>query len=62
MMIMPPIAAHINVKKGGSLSSPVEGSKNAIGIVITMKIKITKRYLSTNFLVYKTIYLFDLTK
>ena len=61
-MITPAIAAHISVKKGGSRSSPVEGSKNAIGMVTTMKIKITRRYLSTDRQFYKTIYLFDLTK
>ena len=61
-MIIPAIAAHISVKNGGSRSSPVEGSKNAIGIVTTMKIKITSKYLSMNGLFYKTIYLFDLTK
>jgi len=62
MMIIPAIAAHISVKKGGFRSSPVEGSKNEIGIVTTRKIKITSRYLSTKGLFYKTIYLFDLTK
>ena len=36
--------------------------KNAIGIVTTIKIKITSRYLSTKRLFYKTIYLFDLRK
>jgi len=46
MMIIPPIAAHISEKKGGFLSSPEEGSKNAIGIVTTRKTKITSRYLS----------------
>jgi hypothetical protein len=43
MMIIPAIAAHISVKKGGSRSSPVEGSKKAIGIVTTMNIKIINR-------------------
>ncbi len=47
MMIIPAIAAHIKLNQGGSRSSPVEGSKNAIGIVTTIKIKITSRYLST---------------
>jgi len=61
-MIIPPIAAHISEKKGGSLSSPLDGSKNAIGIVTTRKIRITCKYLSTERLFYKTIYLFDLTK
>ena len=61
-MIIPAIAAHINVKNGGSRRSPVEGSKKAIGIVTTIKIKIINRYLSTKRLFYKTIYLFDLTK
>ncbi len=46
MMTIPAIAAHISENKGGSRSSPVDGSKNAIGIVTTMKIKITSKYLS----------------
>ena len=47
-MTIPAIAAHIKGNKGGSRISPVEGSKNAIGIVTTIKIKITRRYLSTD--------------
>jgi hypothetical protein len=46
---------------GGSRICPDEGSTKAIGIVTTMKIKIINRYLSTNYMTYKTIYLFDFT-
>jgi len=38
----------------------VVGEKKAIGIPTIIKISITRRYLSTNFFVCKTIYLFEL--
>jgi hypothetical protein len=60
-MHIPPIDASNSSQNGGSLISPVVGDTKDIGIPTTKKIRITKRYLSTDFLTYKTIYLFDLT-
>ncbi len=46
----------------GSSLGPVAGSKNAIPIDTIRNIITTKRYLSTDVLKHKIIYLFDFTK
>ena len=56
---MPPIDTQNNGNKGGSRSSPVLDSKNAIGIPIIKKPKTTKRYLSMRTRDHKAIYLFE---
>ena len=56
---MPPIDTQNNGNKGGSRSSPVLDSKNAIGIPIIKTPITTNRYLSMSIRHHKAIYLFD---